>query len=146
VFQDGANYKFAIQQVNAGPDDRMTIRAREWQATSVFDRRPSVMYGFYVRNARQSRAMAGNASAPFEGMGGIPLMFFAGVSHGEGPSDFFVRVTVVSFPHSYGMENQQVEWDPAWYAGAELVIVRMTNTGAVLRTLVMPRASVVAKK
>jgi hypothetical protein len=65
---------------------------------------------------------------------------------GAGLSAFFVRTAFVSFPQSYGLQEQKIEWDPAWNAEAELVIVRMTDAGAVVRTLDMPRASVVVKR
>jgi hypothetical protein len=145
VFQDEA-YRFAIERVDAGPDAAVLVRAREWRATSSFDRKPPVAYGFYVRNAPHTQAMAGTESEPFQGMGavsaGLPFMMYGGA----GLSAFFVRTAFVSFPQSYGLQEQKIEWDPAWNAEAELVIVRMTDAGAVVRTLDMPRASVVVKR
>jgi hypothetical protein len=145
AFRD-EGFNFAMEQVNTGPDEQMSVRAREWRATSSFDRKPQVTYAFYVRNARHSHAMAGNESEPFGGMGamsfGIPFV----VSGPGGLARSFVRAARVSFPASYGLQDQKIDWDPGWYADAELVIVRMTEAGAVLRTLDMPRTSLVAKR
>jgi len=142
AFQD-ETYRFAIERVDSGPDARMLVRAREWRATSSFDRKPSILYGFYVRNASHSQAMAGHESEPFEGMGavsaGLPFVVSGGLSR------FFVRTALVSFPPPYGLQEQKIDWDPAGYADADLVIVRMTDTGAVLRTLEMPQVSLVIK-
>ena len=144
VFQDDG-YKFAIQQVDAGPGLAMAVRAREWRATSSFDRKPMITYAFYVRNATHSRAMEGRESEPFEGMTSFPIGLPFVVSSG-GPSRFFYRAVVVSFPVAYGLQEQKIDWDPSWYAGADLVIVRVTEVGAVLRTLDIPNASIVEKR
>jgi hypothetical protein len=148
VFQDDDDhYRFAIEQVNTGPHEHMAVRAREWRATSIFDRKPRVAYAFYVRNARHSHAMAGYESEPFEGMsagsGWLPFSFG---SSSSGLARFFVRGALVSFPAPYGLREEKIDWDPAWYTDAELVIVRTTEAGAVLRTLDIPRASLVSKR
>jgi hypothetical protein len=144
AFQD-EGYRFAIEQIDAGPGERLTVRAREWRATSAFDRKPMMTYAFYVRNAQRTSAMAGNESDLFfEGMSAIStgLPFTMGVA---GPSRFFLRAAVVSFPPSYGLQEQKLEWDPAWYADAELVIIRVTETGTVVRTVDMPQATMTAR-
>lgn len=143
VFDD-YQYRFAIEQVQTGPDQQLAVRAREWRASSSFDRKPQIAYAFYVRNAKHSHAMAGNESEPFEEIGAVPgwLPFFGFA----GSARFFVRGALVSFPPSYGLQEQKIAWDPAWYADSELVIVRTTEAGAVLRTLDMPQASLVAKR
>jgi hypothetical protein len=148
VFQDDHDhYRFAIEQVNTGSDEHMAVRAREWRATSVFDRKPRVAYTFYVRNARHSHAMAGQESEPFEDMsvvfGWLPFSFG---SSSSGLARFFVRGALVSFTSPYGLRDEKIDWDPAWYTDAELVIVRTTEAGAVLRTLEIPRVSLVSKR
>lgn len=146
LFQD-PHYKFAVEQVDTGPDGQIAVRAREWRATSSFDRKPPIAYAFYARNAQHTHAMAGYASEPFEGMiapSGWLSIF--GFTAGGGLAPFFVRAALVSFPLSYGLPEQKVDWDPRWYADAELVIVRTTETGAVLRTLEMPQVSLVTKR
>lgn len=144
AFQDDS-YRFAIEHVDGGPGERLHIRAREWRATSSFDRKPAIHYAFYVRNARHTAGMAGNESEPFEGMSAIStgLPFMIGSA---GSSRFFLRAAIVSFPPSYGSREQKIAWDPAWYSEAELVIIRVTETGAVVRTLEMPRATIDAKR
>jgi hypothetical protein len=145
VFDD-YHYRFAIEHVHMGPDQQLAVRAREWRATSSFDRKPQITYAFYVRNAQHSHAMVGNASEPFAEFGAtsgwVPFFGFAR----EGSAAFFARGALVSFPPSHGLQEQKIDWDPAWYADAELVIVRITEAGAVLRTLEMPQASLAAKQ
>jgi hypothetical protein len=136
-----AGFRFEIQEVEAGPGTALSVRAREWRATSSFDRLPMITYGFYVRNARQSRAMEGRESEPF-GDFSVGLPFVMGSS---GPSRFMLRSAVVAFP-PYVPADQKIDWDPAWYADAELVIVRMTEAGSVLRSLDMPSVAVVEKR
>lgn len=142
VFHD-VTYRFAIEQVTRGPGTQLVIRAREWRANSSFDRAPAIAYGFYIRDAQHAHAIAGNASEPFGGMDGISfgLPFTATSSHDSS----VVHTSFVSFP-PYGPQQDDETWDPAWYANAELVIVRMTESGAVPRTLEVPRASIVAKQ
>jgi len=144
AFQDDS-YRFAIQQVDAGPGLAMAVRAREWRATSSFDRKPMIAYAFYVRNTTHSRGLEGRESEPFEGMTSFPigLPFVMGAG---GPSRFFYRAAVVSFPASYGLQGEKIDWKPSWYAGAELVIVRKTETGAVVRTLDIPDVSIIEKR
>jgi hypothetical protein len=143
VFHD-VIYRFAIEQVTRGPGTQMVVRAREWRANSSFDRMPAISYGFYIRDAQHAHAIAGNASEPFGGVDamsfGLPFMV-GGSSHDSS----VVHTSFVSFP-PYGPQEDDVTWDPAWYANAELVIVRMTDVGAVPRTLEVPRASIVAKQ
>ena len=142
VFQDDS-YRFAIEQIMAGPGIALSIRAREWRATSSFDRKPMITYAFYVRNAQRSRAMEAQESYP-GGMhfsAGLPFGFSA-----ERGGGFLLRASVISFPPASGVEKPKNDWNPAWYADAELVLVRVTEQGAVLRTLDIPAASLVAKQ
>jgi hypothetical protein len=144
VFQDDT-YKFALEQVSAGSGNTISLRAREWRATSSFDRKPMITYAFYVRNAQRSRAIEGHHAEPSGGIGhfavGLPFAFSAG-----GPSHFFLRTAIVTFPPPYGPQEQKIDWDPAWYPDAELVLVRITEQGAVVRTVEVPGATLVAKK
>jgi hypothetical protein len=144
AFQDDS-YRLAIEQVDAGLGERLAVRAREWRATSSFDRKPMIRYAFYMRNAQHTTAMAGSESEPFGGMSaistGLPFMVSS-----AGPSRFFLRAALISFPPSYGLQEPKVEWDPAWYADAELVIIRVTETGAVVRGLDIPRATITARE
>ena len=144
VFQDDA-YKFAFEQVSAGSGNTISLRAREWRATSSFDRKPMITYAFYVRNAQRSRAIEGHHAEPSGGIHSFPVGLPFAVSEG-GPSRFFLRTAIVTFPPPYGAQEQKIDWDPAWYADAELVLVRVTEQGAVVRTLDIPGATLVAKK
>lgn len=144
VFQDDA-YTFALEQVSAGSGNTISLRAREWRATSSFDRKPMITYAFYVRNAQRSRAIEGQHAEPSVGIHSFPVGLPFAVSAGES-SRFFLRTAIVTFPPPHGPQEQKIDWDPAWYAEAELVLVRVTEQGAVVRTLDIPGATLVAKK
>jgi hypothetical protein len=73
---------------------------------------------------------------------GLP---FVGLSHG-GLERFFTRAAEVVFPPAYGLQGEQGAWEPQWYEGADLAIVRTTEAGAVARSLEIPHASLVAKR
>jgi hypothetical protein len=139
-------FNFVIDRVQMPGRGHMLVRAREWRATSSFDRKPAIAYAFYVRNASHTHAMAGQESELFGGMGsfsfGLPFVMS---SHG-GLERFFARLAEVSFPQAYGLQEQKVLWEPQWYDGAELVIVRTTETGGVARRLEIPHASLVLKR
>jgi hypothetical protein len=145
VFQDDS-YRFEIQQLDAGPGAVLSVRAREWRATSTFDRKPMITYAFYVRDAQHSIAMEGRESELFwDGSSfsfGLPFVVSPASS-----SRFFLRAAIVSFPpSSYGPQAQRIDWDPAWYASADLVVVRMTQAGSVLRALDIPDVSLVERR
>ena len=146
VFQDDS-YRFAVERVTPGPGIALSVLGREWRATSSFDRKPQITYRFYVRNAQRSRAMEGYESEPFGSMhadfGGFGLPF---TFSSAGPSRFFLRSANLAFPPPYGPQDQKVDWDPAWYADADLVLVRVTEQGAVKRTLDLPGATLAVKK
>lgn len=144
AFQDDA-YKFALEQVSAGSGNTISLRGREWRATSSFDRKPMITYAFYVRNAQRSRAIEGHHAEPSGGIHSFPVGLPFAVSDG-GPSRFFLRTAIVTFPPPYGPQEQKIDWDPAWYADAELVVVRVTEQGAVVRTLDIPGAMLIAKQ
>jgi hypothetical protein len=122
----------------------ISVRGREWRATSKFDRKPRIVYRFFVRNAQRTRAMEGYASEPFgESSGftfGLPFTFSS-----ANPYGFVLRSAFVAFP-MYGPKDQQIDWDPSWYRDAELVIVRATDHGMVKRTLDIPAATLVVQR
>jgi hypothetical protein len=139
------SYRFAIEQVAAGPGVALTLRGREWRATSTFDRKPHITYSFYVRNTSHSRALEGSISAPFDEMANLSLgLPFTISSHGA-PS-FFLRSAFAVFPTYPAQADRKIDWDPAWYADAELVVVRVTEQAAVRRTLDIPDATLVVQK
>jgi hypothetical protein len=138
------SYRFTIAQVETGMGQEIAVRAREWRATSSFDRKPMITYAFYMRNAAHSRAIEGRETEPFEGASFLP--FWLPFTAGAGPSRFLLRGALVSFQPSYSPQEPKFDWDPAWYADAEVVILRITDSGAVLRTLDIPDVSLVQKR
>lgn len=142
-FRDAA-YRLALERVSRGPGERLTVHARESNATSSFDRKPAVTFGFYVRSAAHSSAMAGEASEPHQSRAVFSMFpFFVGGR--SAPEGFSTRGAVITFPVFHNPQEEKFEWEPAWYDDAELVIVRMTDTGAVARTLDLRQVVVVAK-
>ncbi len=146
VFQDGS-YQFAVERISVGPGIALSVLGRERRASSSLDRKPRITYNFFVRNAQRSRAMEGYESEPFGSMhadfGGFGLPFSFS---NAGGSRFFLRSATVAFPPPYGPQDQKLDWDPAWYADAELVLVRVTEQGAVKRTLDIPGATLAVKR
>jgi hypothetical protein len=138
------SYRFAVEEITPGAGMALSVRGREWRATSKFDRKPQIVYRFFIRNAQRTRAMEGYVSEPFgETSGfmlGLPFTFSSANPHG-----FVLRCAFVSFP-MYGPRDQPIDWDPAWYANADLVVVRVTDHGMVKRTLAIPAATLVVQK
>lgn len=144
VVEDGS-YRFAVEELTPGTGMALSVRGREWRATSKFDRKPQIVYRFFIRNAQRTRAMEGYVSEPFgEPSGftfGLPFTF----SSPADPYRFMLRSAFVSFP-MYGPKDQPIDWDPAWYANADFVAVRVTDHGMVKRTLEIPAATLIVQK
>ncbi|HEX6465000.1 MAG TPA: hypothetical protein VFZ98_11115 [Vicinamibacterales bacterium] len=137
------NFRFAIEQVNVGPGEYLQVRGLEWNATASFDRKPRASYRFCVRNAQRSHAMFGSAQ-PLDG--GVSLLPFVFAISGGSSESSEERLAQIDFSTSYGLQEQRIDWNPDWYATSELVILRVTEAGAVLRTLDIPQASLVPKR
>lgn len=143
AFQDGA-YRFVVDGTSTS-GSQLVVRAREWRATSSFDRKPRITYAFYVRNAPRTLAMAGYESETF-GAADIPsfgLPFWISTSHDLG--GFYTRAVHVFFPGHYGPGAPVITWDQAWNTDAELLIVRRTEAGTVARTLEIPQVSLTGR-
>jgi hypothetical protein len=140
TFHDGT-YRLVVDGVNTAPGTQIGIRAREWRATSAFDRKPRITYAFYVRNAQHTDALAGYESDAFGGAGTLPFGVPFGISFSAESQRFYTRAVHVFFPLRYGQPAEVVRWEPDWNASAELLVVRRTEAGAVARTLEIPHAS-----
>ena len=142
---DDHSYRFTVEAITGGPGIALSGRGRDWRATSSFDRKPQIAYRYFVRNRQRTRAMEGYASEPY----GENYGFTAGLGYSFSPATspyrFALRGVFMAFP-MYGQQDQKIDWDPAWYQNAELVLVRVTERGLVKRTLEIPTATLVVQK
>jgi hypothetical protein len=131
--QNGA-YRFSIERVQPQAN-RVSIVARESNASSVFDRREPVRFKFYLRNRQAAEAIQGGG---FDLRTEVSLMrvlpFAVGVSS-EGSVGFAPRAVTIEFQPGRGPQGQRPPLDREWFEHAELVIVRSTQAGAVERRL-----------
>ena len=129
--QNGA-YRFVVDAIDR-TSASVSILARESHATSVFDRRPTPMYSFYLRNQRAGEAVQGAAHDLLEQSlwsRFLPLGFSVSPAPG-----FRTRNLLIRFPPSVGVQGESFSIDDEWLETAELVIVRATRAGSVGRTL-----------
>jgi hypothetical protein len=131
--QNGA-YHFSIERVQPQAN-RVSIVARESNASSVFDRRERVRFRFYLRNRQAAEAIQGGG---YDLRSEVSLMrvlpFAVGVST-EGDLGFRPGAVTIDFQPGRGPQGQPTPLDRQWFEHAELVIVRSTQAGAVERRL-----------
>ncbi len=136
VHQNGG-YRIVIDRL-AQRDGQMAALARESRASSMWERRPWSRYVYYLRNRARGEAI--NVSA-FDLFGrsslgsvlSVPVALANSrlITEPRGSGGFLAR----------GIGLSQPSWvtnrlrDPAWFEGAELVIVRQTEEGSVDRVL-----------
>jgi len=129
--QNGA-YRFVVEGVER-TSASVSILARESDATSPFDRRPTPELTFYLRNRRASEAVEGFARDPDEEFflsRFLPFYFGGGRNLG-----FRARNLLIQFQPGYDVEKESFSIDDDWFEGAELVVVRAIREGSVERTL-----------
>ncbi len=137
VFQDGA-YRIAVDEVRH-LEPGVSIRARESNAATMFDRRARPVYSYFLRNASRGEAVSGAAHIAREQMV-YPLLGLSFYAGGNGSSGFQTNAQVINFdprPYATG-QVVPIVLDPQWLAGAELVILKATHDGSVRRTLEIP--------
>jgi hypothetical protein len=142
--QDGA-YRFVLDGVERTRGG-LTLFARESRALSRFDRRPTALFGFYLRNRAEVRGGApGVINAALAGqeldVREVPFLsrftpFWVGYS--VQTSGFIARGLMIRFSPTSGIQGESLPIDDAWFGGAELVIVRTTREGSVQRQLDIP--------
>lgn len=126
-------YRLVIDDVEH-TSGSVSILARESDATSIFDRRPTHRFDFYLRNERSGDAVLG-AWQPLgeEFVFGRFLPFSIGGA--VQTSGFRARGLAIRFPPGYGVEGASLSIEDDWVEGAQLVVVRATREGSVERTL-----------
>jgi hypothetical protein len=136
TFQDGA-YRVVVDEVRVA-SERLGIRARISDARTAFDRRPTPMYAFYLRNRPRGEAM-GSSVIPLQQNLLLPRLL-PGLSFGSASSSsgFSATEQFIRFPPSYAPERDRLDMDDAWIADAEIVIVRAISEGSVSRPLEIP--------
>jgi hypothetical protein len=130
VFQVGA-YRLEIEDIVIEPMTALRLRGRQSNATSWFDRRPTSLYAFYLRNGQTSEAIAGNAWDPASGSMPTGAMSVSTFRTSEG---FDAHGVMIRFP-AHLPQGQSFPLTRSWLDRAELVIVRLTREGSVERTL-----------
>jgi hypothetical protein len=133
TFQDGA-YRVVVDEVRVAPES-LGIRARISDARTAFDRRPTPMYAFYLRNQQRSEAVG--SSVVWLQQNTLLTRLLPGLSFGSSSSSsgFSAAEQFIRFPPGYASEKDRLDIDDAWIAGAEIVIVRATAEGSVSRPL-----------
>jgi hypothetical protein len=130
-YQDGA-YRVVVDDVSTAPPN-LGIRARISDARTAFNRRPTPMYAFYLRNQRRSEAVASSV-VPLQ-HNALVARLLPGVFFGpDSSSGFSATEQFIRFP-AYAPEKDRFDFDGAWISGAEIVIVRATGEGSVPRAL-----------
>ena len=128
--QNGA-YRLVVSGVERASTS-VSILARESDATSIFDRRPTPELSLYLRNRHKSEAVAGSASDFDQG---AFLSGFLPFHAGRQTSGFRARSVLIRFPPGYGDDQESLSIDDEWLEGAELVVVRTIRQGSVERRL-----------
>jgi hypothetical protein len=128
--QNGA-YRLVVSGVEHASTS-VSILARESDATSIFDRRPTPVLNLYLRNRHKSEAVAGFASDFDQG---AFLSGFLPFHAGRQTSGFRARSVLIRFPPGYGDDKETLSIDDEWLEGAELVVVRTMRQGSVERRL-----------
>jgi hypothetical protein len=103
--------------------------------STMFDQRPRPDRTFYLRNRHKRQAIGGYAERLDREMLISRLLPFAyGYSTGPG---FTAQALAIRFGQFRRPDEELPQLDDRWMAGAELVIVRSTQVGAVDRVLVI---------
>jgi len=138
TFQDGP-YRIVVDEVRIA-SGTLGIRAHISDARTSFDRRPTPTYAFYLRNQQRSEAV-GSSVIGLQQNTILPRLL-PGLSFGNSrstPNGFSAAGQFIRFPAGYAPPDEdRVDIDEAWIAGAEIVIVRATAGGSVPRALEIP--------
>jgi hypothetical protein len=120
-------------------DGDVTIAAREWRASSFWDRRPRATHSFYLRNRVRAEALSVSDVAMLGAFTVARLVPFLGLGSVSASDDGFVtRALLLAVPPRYDAQANTLVADDAWLADAELVIVRTTQEGSAERMLHLP--------
>ena len=136
TFQEDA-YRVVLDEVRLASRN-LSVRARISDARTVFDRRPTPRYAFYLRNPQRGEAV-GSSLAPMQPNGLLTALLPGhgySAEPGSGSSGFAMGGQFMRFPPGYPPTvKERLDIDEAWMAGAEIVIVRETTEGSVSRPL-----------
>ena len=113
---------------------RVTVFARDSRAQSRLDRRPASLFGFYLRNRAQGGALAGSES-DMRAMPFLSRFMLCSLGCSTETSGFVARGLMIRFAPPTRVQGDVLPIDDAWFAGAELVVVRTTREGSVQREL-----------
>jgi hypothetical protein len=139
TFQDDS-YRFTILESVIQPG-RVIVRAHESRLTSWFDRAPRRSYELYLRNASRSEAIPGGV-AELSGDGPFSSLFGISIARQQESVD---RGAEARFPSWWGQPENVSPIPRDWFAGAELVFVRVTEAAVLERTLAIHGVTIVAR-
>jgi len=139
TFQDDS-YRFTILYSVIQPG-QVIVRAHESRLTSWFDRAPRRSYELYLRNASRSEAIAGGVA---ELSDDVPFGSLFGISIAR-QQESVDRGAEARFPSWWGQPENVSPIPRDWFAGAELVFVRVTEAAVLERTLDIHGMTIVAR-
>jgi hypothetical protein len=124
----------------------VSLRVRRFTATNMFSSKALPQLSFYLRNRDAAEAVAGSANEVNFMSGGAGLAMLFGVSSysAESTVGFDVTSDLIRFPEGYGTDVHELDIRPEWLSRAELVIVRTTPAGSIVRTVEIPRFEIAA--
>ena len=125
----------------------VSLRVRRFTTATMFSSNALPRLTFYLRNRDTAEAVAGFANEAFGISAGAGLAMLFGVSsHSAGPANGFdVATDLIRFPEGFGADVvDDFDVSPEWLSHAELVIVRTTPAGSVVRTVEIPRFEISA--
>jgi hypothetical protein len=133
-YRDGAE-SFIIDDVRQG--ESVSLRVRSSGASTMFDRGAPRHYEYYLRNKRLSQATATWTRPALQSLLGLGFVGFGSASHvPTGMAfGFGVHAAIVEHRLSNPFPDDAVAIDDQWIADADLVIVRVTQSGSVVKTL-----------
>jgi hypothetical protein len=143
ALHENRSYRFVVDRVDRTATG-VAVVGRETHAFSIFGRRVRPSFEFYVRSRRVREAVNGGQYRP-TGFHLVNRLNPFGDVHVEASPAFLVRDLTMHVPPLYGRPEERVVLDDRWIADAELVVVRITPDGSVVRTLDIPRFSLRAE-
>jgi hypothetical protein len=130
-----AGYRFSVDDISSIEAD-VVIQTREVWARSVWERRPSGYFTYYLRNRARREALALSPLDMLDTALTVPLLGFH--LNADQSFGFSHRALRLMSPPRYDEKAETIQPDDTWLADAELVILRQTQEGTVERIVEIP--------
>ncbi|HEX5473498.1 MAG TPA: hypothetical protein VFX12_02455 [Vicinamibacterales bacterium] len=131
AFQDGS-YRFTIADLDTAMG--RSLRAGVIRASSALDSAPAPTFEFCARNRARSEAVLGWLTSASGYVPGIPGVSFGTFSR----TGLQMEAADVVFQVPASEETPSITLDAAWFSQADLVVIRETFDGVIVRTLDVP--------